>query len=164
MNYDKEKLKEIILTDYIDGRLGEEEKNKIDAFIAQHEDLQAFYEQVVGCAIKPFEKDQGDMVAPDRVWHSIEDKLDTLEQSPTILDRLFQPFLELLKQPQLAFAGGIMAAILVVAVFLYQQHQTKVARYNQEAQIEYFMLLAETNPKDQWDGTIIETRLEKYFL
>ncbi|MCD4778944.1 MAG: hypothetical protein K8S27_00130 [Candidatus Omnitrophica bacterium] len=164
MNYDKEKVKQIILTDYLDGRLDADEKRKIDDLIAQHHELQSFYTRAVGCTVKPFEHEREDIVAPVGVWESIEDQLDSLEQRPSVVDRIFQPFVHFWNQPRIVLSGGIVVVFLMFVFFFYQQRQKKVVRYNQEAQIEYFILLVETSSSDKLEETIIETRLEKYFL
>ena len=163
MKYDKEKIKQIILTDYLDNRLDDAQKKEIEAYIDQNEELKAFFDQALDNTIKPFSESQK-IQAPPHIWEAIEDKLDRKQKTiltwPNVIDKLWKTW----TPPQMAWLALSIIFVLFVSWHVYQNRQLDRISYDKEAQIEYLMLLADASQLSNDERTQDEIDLEKFFL
>lgn len=168
MKYNKEKIKEIILTDYLDGRLDKSQKQELEDIIAHDMELQEFLKIAQMTVKEPFQAAKN-IQPPDSLWFEIKDKIQQQNQAqeePNVF--VFLSRLKFfLSKPRLAYAGAglIVIMFLMFSWFNMLQARTKTAKYNKEKQIEYLMLLAsgdmDASEEEQAD---FGTNIEKYFL
>lgn len=169
MNYDKEEIKTILLTDYIDGELSSEEKNRIDGIIQQDEELQLFLKTVQETEAS-LSSISATKEPPAQIWENIRQRTVVAQQEeyvdePSLIDRLVL-WWEGLTLPSWQLAVGLaVVVVLSLTVIDVPLKPTKKVAYNQEAQVDYLFLLtqAETGLVNGVDDGF-ETSIENYFL
>jgi len=163
MKYSKEQIKELILTDYIDGRLDDATKKEIDALIDQDPELTEFLNAVMKNAQEPF-SDVQDVQPPERVWQNIREQIE-VSQTPSILEDFLDRIKLLWARPRLSFALGSVATVLIAFLWVgTSQFRNTPAPYNSE-HVENLMYLAGgemVDPEDISNG--FGTSIEEYFL
>lgn len=169
MKYDKEQIKELILTDYIDGQLDEKARKEMDAAIARDPKLQEFLAAVRQNAHEPFESLPPAKV-PEHVWLNIKDKIEATQQAHEkplpVLDGFLEQVQAWWTRPRLSLAlGSAMAMVLVFMWVGVGRYQGTHVRYNKEKQVEYLMFLADGDAAlNGEDITDFDTTIENYFL
>ena len=163
MNYNKEQIKEIILTDYLDGRLDETAKKEIDTVISQDVELTEFLNAVMKSAQEPFNNIQ-DAQPPEHVWQNIKEQIEG-SQTPSILEDFLDRIKILWARPRLSFALGSVATVLIVFLWVgTSQFRNTPVPYNSE-HVENLIFLAGgdiVDPEDISNG--FGTSIEEYFL
>jgi len=163
MKWDKKRIKDLIVTDLIDGELDEATRKEVEAAIAQDEELQDFYRYVQKNIKEPFDK-KTTINPPAEVWQSIEQRLNEEDQKENVFDDLLRNIKNLWAKPQVAysFVGGVTFVIIIGLVLTVGQ-QTQRVTYDTDKQIEYLMLLVDgTQDENGEDG--FDTTIENYFL
>ena len=85
MKYDREKIKQIILTDYLDNSLKDQDRKEIKSYIAKDPELMVFYQKVLKKTVFPFEK-ISNQKTPLHIWDAIEQQLDVEDRKNNYFD------------------------------------------------------------------------------
>ena len=166
MKRDKEQIKEIILTDYIDGELSPEQKQQIDALIAQDPELQEFLQAVKMSTQTPFENFGRDLPAK-HVWENIKEEIAPVgvkatSQSPLqgIVEQLKHIFSLSFMRYGMAFA---LILIIVTIVGVNSRNNEQRMVFQAVEQVEYLTFITDEVFND--DITMdYGSAIEQYFL
>jgi len=162
-----EKIKELILTDYIDNEMNDEEKIRLNIHFARCQGCKEFFETVKNTVVKPFANAKK-IEPPGFIWHRVKEAIMAEEQKKSgfvagILEKLKSAFY--IPKPALVMST-IMALVLIVVLMTTLKFSNKEAlETNREDQAEYSTYSIETpvsallNNNDGF-GTLVE----KYFL
>ena len=165
MNYNKEQIKELLLTDYLDDQLDSSTRKYIDDRLAKDPELRSFLEAAQKTASAPF-LNSSIIEPPEHVWQNIKEEIGFSQQ------REVEPLgakvlswvrgLSLLPQRSFAF-GGLLTICLIVFVWVgTNRFFVTPVQYSSEQQVEYLMFLAEGPTLGEEEG--FETNIENYFL
>ena len=148
------KIRELIMTDYIDGELREKLERKTREHLARCSDCRVFESELKKSAIEPF-KDAKKLEAPGIVWENVREAIKEPEKAPVII----------IRRPAFSFALATVAIILIAiftiplfrgpgAVTSYMEEQAGVFAYLDNGESGFM------NGEDEGLGTTIE----EYFL
>ncbi|MFA5261079.1 MAG: hypothetical protein WC450_07625 [Candidatus Omnitrophota bacterium] len=161
MRVDKEDIKRLILTDYLDNRLAEHQKYEMDRIIAEDKELTDFLREARNKTITPFSSTPA-FHAPERIWVSVEDRLDELPSPVKI--RFWSRWLMGWPRPSLMWAEVSFALVLILVMTFARIGRQPFVRYDKDSQIEYLMFLTQ-GPTGSGPGAgEPKTNIEKYFL
>jgi anti-sigma factor RsiW len=167
MNCDK--IREIIMTDYIDGELGDEARALVDAHIAGCKGCREFLTSVQKTAVTPF-KDIKKEAPPERVWHKIRASIEE-KQAVNPLNDIIDALRRLLyghRKQVLAFATA--AIIIVMAVFagrlplMYTADTKTSANTYMQDQADFMSTLNGGGAATYTEEAGLGTGVEEYFL
>ena len=161
MKGDKEHIKKLILTDYLDNRLEDNFKEELERMIAEDEELSAFLRKARRDTLDPFSR-HALFQAPERVWATVEERLDVLAQRGE--PRFWTRWLAGWPQSRLIWAEISFALVLGMIVTVTQVGRQPVARYDKDSQVEYLMLLTQAPAGAGASAGESKTNIEKYFL
>jgi predicted anti-sigma-YlaC factor YlaD len=158
-----EKIRELLLTDYVDGRVTEE----INAYVQKHlqecEACRRFEEKIQLVSLRRF-KDTREAI-PDSIWSSIKEKIGKREAEKLSLLEQIKERLKVFLTPRPAFALAATMVIFLVAfgaVTKYKMDRSRVAEYfSQQSDFLGVLYTGESN------GTRVDnlgTSLEEYFF
>jgi anti-sigma factor RsiW len=167
MNRDKEKIKDLILTDYLDDQLPAEQKKEIDKAIAQDPELQDFLKMAQESLQKPFEKAPV-LETPEYLWRDIKAVIEEEKNQPSPLNALVDAvrrtfdWLFAIPKPAMALAAIVLLfSVSIPTKNLIQRHLT----HQQEIKrIEYLAFLAEGLQNVDEERGDLGTSIEEYFL
>jgi len=148
------KVKELLMTDYVDGELRSDIQQKIKQHLASCSDCRRLEESLQKKAIEPFRNAQK-VQAPDIVWEGIKEAIATPQEAPVFI----------IRRPAFALAAVAML-IFLTTIFVrpFFISPGPVTEYIEE-QAEFFAYLDNAasgivNGEDEGLGTAIE----EYFL
>ena len=151
------KIKELILTGYVDNEIDGREKARLEAHCALCPGCKEYLEAVKTSAVTPFEG------APRReppafIWYRVKDAIMAEQRDKA---RRFIP----VRVPALAMATIMGVTLVVVSVTALRFHAGKVAEAEREEQIEYaaYSMEAPANGFLNNEGGL-GTSVENYFL
>ena len=166
-----EKVKELILTDYADRQVNEEQKEQIEKHLASCGHCKEYELAARKTVIDPFNNAER-LNPPEAVWHKIKEKIEEKQ-----LQELTSPFADLIRRiksflyvpkPALAVATIIVALLIMVTIIKLpseNQEIVKVNLENQENQIECMThLLRMFNQDSMNENNGFGTSIEDYFL
>ena len=161
------RIKELIMTDYIDNEISEEVKKQIKRHLKDCSQCRQFEQTLRQAAVEPFRKAE-EVQPPDSIWPQIKENITVQEKQAEgffvgLRDRLQLIFTA--RRPVFAVAT-IMAVILIAVIFrrLPFNSQNGVSGYIGE-QIEFFSYLGADETGDfDTDYIDLDTAIEKYFL
>lgn len=166
MKYSEDEIKELILTDYLDDELDLEQRKAVEAYVAQHPELQEFVKTAKGSLKEPFENIKQEQ-PPEQVWHHIKESIeDSRISAPSPFKTFIKRLKESLSKPSPALAFGSLSIILLLGVGPYVwQKASPTNNYSDEQQIEYLSLLVDDDldSSEEEDG-FIGSAIEDYFL
>jgi len=162
-----EKIKESILTDYIDNEMNDEERMRLNIHFARCRRCKEFFETVKNTVVKPFANAKK-IEPPAIIWHRVKEAVMAKQQKKlgfvaSMLEKLKSAFY--VPKPALAMST-IMALVLIVVLTTTLKFSNKEAsETNREDQAEYSTYSIETPVSaflnnDSGFGTLVE----KYFL
>ena len=162
-----EKIKELILTDYIDNEMNDEERIRLNIHFANCHECKELFETAKNTVVKPFVNAKK-IEMPGFIWHRVKQAIMAEEQKklsfvPNILKKLRSVFYI----PRSALAmSTIMALVLIVVLTATLRFSNQESlETNREDQAEYSAYSIETPI-----GTVLNndggfgTSVEKYFL
>jgi len=172
MIYNREQIKEWILTDYLDGQLDVSVKKEIDECIARDPELKALYDEVCAAAGMPLQSEADfDGHPPEQIWKNIKARIETshieVEHSSTdVWTKWLEQLGGLWGRPRLSLALGSVMAVLVMVTWIGMgQMRVRPAQYNSSQQMEYLMEMvgADVDMLEEDNGGF-DTAIEEYFL
>jgi anti-sigma factor RsiW len=134
-----EKIKELILTDYIDNQMSDEDKIRIDIHLANCRKCKELLETVKNTAVKPFANAKK-MEPPEFIWQRVKEAILAQQQErPNFATSILEKLKSVLYIPKPVFAvSTIMALVLIVAVTITLRFSNKQAlEASREEQAEY---------------------------
>ena len=165
-----EKFQELILTDYLDRELAEEQRAALEAHLAQCPRCREFAEKALKVAVEPFEQLERLKPSP-QLWANIKEAIkgapqpDAREAPDDFWERLKQLFY--FPRPALVLATAVLVTIMLLAVLPKQIGQNHIAQVDSvaEDEIEYLAALMEgTERIDLDENGGYGTAIEEYFL
>jgi anti-sigma factor RsiW len=159
--YNCKKIKDLILTDYVDTQLDPQSKSQVEDHLRHCAVCQAFAKEVKECLIVPFEKSSRQEV-PVHLWDTIKDRILQEEVHPQSLRDVILGWLQGITFPRLVPALVSFVMVFFISSTIFLDWQTKQAQEQEQgAYVEYMLSSAATNQKDNHD---LGTPIEQYFL
>ena len=158
-----EKIKELILTDYIDNQMSRQEKMRLDMHLARCQGCKEFLETVKNTVIEPF-ADAKELVPPEFIWQRIKETIiSERQETRSFVAGILGKLRLIFSIPRSALAMSTITAItLIVMLTATLRFSNKEAR---EVQSEYSVWSMEI-PVSTFlnnDGGF-GTSIEEYFL
>ncbi|MBN1794039.1 MAG: zf-HC2 domain-containing protein [Candidatus Omnitrophica bacterium] len=157
------KVKDLILTDYSDGRLDAAGNEAVRRHLAACAGCRAFAEEVQKTVVEPLRRQAPEM-PPARVWEMIERRIGEddalpLQESENIGDLIVRALLGL--RPA---AAVVFAACLIVAFFVISQRTSENAIEEYLAEQGSFLMASNGEANGLTDEMDFGTAIEEYFL
>jgi len=162
-----EKIKELILTDYIDNEMNDVERTRLNVHFARCPGCKEFFETVKNTVVKPFTNAKK-IEPPGFIWYRVKEAIMAEEQKKLgfvarLLEKLKAVFY--IPRPALAMSTIMVLAVIVVLMTTLKFSNKEALETNREDQAEYSTYSIETPVSvllnnDEGFGTLVE----KYFL
>ncbi len=164
MNRKCRKVRELILTDYIDGQMAKRQETFIKLHMAGCDDCVQFFEDIKKSVIEPFASTEK-VSPPQYVWERIKENIIIEERKKSPLRNLFRWITDIHYAPMPVFSF-VTAMLLIVVVGVTIQSQFTINDSSKQTnQNEYFSYSLETSGGVLNDnGANFGTNIEKYFL
>jgi predicted anti-sigma-YlaC factor YlaD len=161
------RIKELILTDYIDGETSEPVESLVKAHLSDCADCRA-YEQGVRQRSSMLFKNVGPEQPPAEVWQKIREaiKEDQTQYAPSFLERLFDLLREsfAVRRPAYALAT-VFTVILVIGIFLQSPLRKQMLVKDYLSQSSAFMVAMNGSLNGDLDKvTDFNTAIERYLF
>ncbi len=150
-----EKIRELILTDYVDKEMSDEGKIRLSIHFSHCHECKEFFETVKNTVVEPFANAKK-IEPPGFIWYRVKEAIIAKQQKKSVF---------YIPRPALA-TSTIMALVLIVALMTTLRFNNKEAlETSREDQDEYSAYSIETPVSvvlnnDEGFGTLVE----KYFL
>jgi hypothetical protein len=152
------KIKDLILTDYIDQELPEDQKNEVSAHLTFCVNCQKFAEETAQTLVVPFSNAPKEQV-PEHLWDDIKSKIqeDTaFAPQSNLIERFFLG----LKYPK--FAPILMSLILLLIIGSLSAHNSQLKQTKDKDQVQYLSALLDSETDTSANN--FGTSIEEYFL
>ncbi len=164
-----EYVKELILTDYLDGQLGKEQKAQIEKHLTICKGCKEYELLTRTAVVEPFNNLKRHN-PPEAAWHKIreqiEEELPLQEPTNSFADliRKVKTFLYIPK-PAFVVTTIIVLLLVVITVIKLQPEDQKIVKVNPESQIECINYLITVFDQDTVNGNDdFGTSIEELFL
>ncbi len=162
-----DKVQKLIITDYLDGQVNEEQKMEIEGHLAGCVHCKEYELAAKETVITPFNRVEK-LRPPEATWYKIRSQIEKEEQ----LQGRTYPFANLVRGiktvlyiPKPAFAVATVAIVLLVTITVINIPSEKIVKLSTEEQIECMdYLLGEFDFESTDDNNYFETSVEEYFL
>lgn len=157
-----EQIKELILTDYLDGELDKNTVDGIESHLLDCGDCRAFFKEVKNNTTLPFQKVLRQPV-PVELWSAIKENIENENRPTNPLADFLDQFRGLIVFPKLVpVFASIVLMFLAGSVTL---NTVQIQQAKDKEQGEYLVALLEpTGPSTQGDNNDLGTPIEHYFL
>ncbi len=159
-----EQIQELILTDYIDGRMAPQAKGELEKHLMTCHECLEFARVAKAMAVEPFEKGTREKT-PESVWMNIKEELLSQEEQPAPgwLDRLREVFHSqfAFPRPVAAFAGMCFVVMAVTLVHFSNINRMPAQMSAEQDEVEY---MAALSVRSDVPTSGYGTSVEKYFL
>lgn len=164
-----EQVKELILTDYLDGQLGKEQKAQLEKHLTTCRDCKEYELFTRTTVIDPFNNLERHN-PPEAAWHNIREQIQEelpRQESSNAFAYFINRIQTLLSIPKPALVvTPVIVLILVVITLIKLPHEDrKIVKVNPESQIEcitYLMSVFDQEIMNVDDD--FETSIEGFFL
>jgi anti-sigma factor RsiW len=160
------KIQEYIITDYIDGQMGDKQKSLIDQHLAHCHACKRYLSSIKNVAVNPFVNASKDV--PDQLlWVQIKQNIEE-EQQQQLETSLKPNFWERIRLavhiPRPAFAlATIVTMIFMIGSMGQLFFSAPLVKINGQDQVAYLSSLID-EPVDMNNGNDSQTPIEKVFL
>ncbi len=154
-----EAIRDLILTDYIDGELDKAAAGQLEGHLQDCRDCRAFLKEVKAGAALPFVKAQPQPV-PAQLWDSIRQNIENEGQAPGLMEGFINGFKGLFVFPRLVPVLASLVVMLLAGSMELNTIQVRQAQAKEQG--EY--LVALMSPSSQGDNNDAGTPIEHYFL
>ena len=160
------RIQEFIITDYIDGQMGDKQKGLIDQHLAHCHACKGYLDSIRNEAVNPF-VNATKVVPDDFLWTQIKKTIEQ-EQQQQVENSFISDFWERLRSavhfPRPAFAVATVAT-LVFMIGLTNQlvMNNQMMKINTQDQVMYLSSLID-EPVGTNNGNDLGTPIEKVFL
>ena len=155
-----EKIKELLLTDYLDNELSPNRKGEVEKHLESCEACRTFAVQAQQNFIEPF-KSLENVKAPQHLWEKVQGAIEE-QENQSLVARAWEGLSDILFVRKSIFALSTVAAcllLLVVAVKLPAWQTEKAANAYLNEQFEYFVY---ANDQEGLNGESLWA--DEYFL
>jgi hypothetical protein len=164
-----EYVKELILTDYLDGQLGKEQKTQIEKHLTICKGCKEYELLTRTAVVEPFNNLKRHN-PPEAAWHKIreqiEEELPLQEPTNSFADliRKVKTFIYIPK-PAFVVTTIIVLLLAVITVMKLQPEDQKIVKVNPESQIECIAYLISVFDQETVNGNDdFGTSIEELFL
>ncbi len=164
-----ENVKELILTDYLDGQLGKEQKTQIEKHLTICKDCKEYELLTRTAVVEPFnnlERHHPPEAAWNKIREQIEDELPRQEPTNSFADfiRRIKTSLRIPK-PAFIVTPIIVLVFVVITVIKLPTEDKKIVKVNPESQIECITYLMSVFDQETMNGNDdFGTSIEELFL
>ena len=164
-----EYVKELILTDYLDGQLGREQKTQIEKHLTICKDCKEYELLTRTAVVEPFNSLER-YNPPEAAWHKIREQIEEelpLQEPTNSFANLIRKVKTFLYIPKPAFVVTtiIVLLIAVITVIKLQPEDQKIVKVNPESQIECITYLISVFDQETVNGNDdFGTSIEELFL
>lgn len=152
-----ERIREKLLTEYIDGRASETVKLDVERHLNKCGACLEYYRVLREKVVSPLQKAEP-MEAPKEVWDGVRDRIIQRE-----LDKRKVPAFFGLRKPAMALASVLVLIALVFGGARYMQYEERKALNDYlEGEASFLLALGEGTDVDNGNG--FGTSIEEYFL
>lgn len=157
------RFRDMILTDYLDGEIGTEARERLEAHLKGCPDCRVFAREAKEMLEVPFKKVQPEEV-PGCVWRNIRERLEA-DQEPRdiigdLLERIFRPLL----RPQLVPAYIVLFVFFFSGAFLVHNRMKLVKETEQGRYLMSTLGMGNGNGSTGMESEGLGTAIEDYFL
>lgn len=162
------KIKELILTDYLDGQMDEEQKKQIEKHLASCVHCKEYELVTRKTVIEPFSNTER-LNPPEIIWHKIKEQIEEKQQQ-----ELSSPFADLIRRiksllyvpkPALAVATIVIVSLITVTIIRLPSKNQEIVKVSPENQVECVNYLISVFNQDSLDeNNDFGTSIEEYFL
>ena len=162
-----QRTQELILTDYIDGQMGDKQKNLIDQHLAHCHVCKGYLENVKSQAVDPF-ANAPKAVPDDFLWAQIKHTIKKEQQQQaekSFISDFWKGVRSLVHVPRPAFAFATVATLVLMVGITSQLviNNNQMMKINAQDQVMYLSSLI-NEPAGTNNGNDLGTPIEKYFL
>ena len=164
-----EDVKELILTDYLDEQLREEQKTQIEKHLAICRDCKEYELLTRAAVVEPFNNVERHN-PPEAAWHKIreqiEEELPLQEPTNSFADLIHRIKTSLyIPKPAFVVASILILLLVVITVIKLPTEDQKIVKVNPESQIECINYLMSVFDQETVNGNDdFGTSIEDYFL
>ncbi len=163
-----DKVQELILTDYLDGQVNEEQKANIEKHLAGCVHCKEYELAARETVITPFNNTER-LSPPEATWDKIRSQIEKeqLQERTNPFANLIRGIKSVLYIPKPAFAVATVAIVLLVIVTVVKlpSDNRKIVKLSTEEQIECMDYLLGAFNEELTDGNNdFGTSMEEYFL
>ncbi len=161
-------VQELILTDYLDGQVNEEQKKNIEKHLASCVHCREYELVARETVITPFNNTEK-LSPPKATWDKIRNQIEEDERQ-----EITNPFADLIRgiksalyipKPVFAVASVAIVILIIVTVIQLPSDDQKIAKMSAEEQIECMTyLLGEFNEELADEGSDFGASVEEFFL
>ena len=157
---------ELILTDYLDGDMNEEQKKGLKVHMADCPKCCEFAVHAESTVIAPFEDAPVQQPSP-QVWQNIKESIEEQQRATNPVADFFEKLKGIVfaPRPAFAFATVLVIALLTVKLFLPTDQSNQIVQVDVNGEeIEYVVYVMSDidDSGDESDG--YGTDIEEYFL
>jgi len=160
-------IQDLILSDYLDGEMGEKESAHIDEHIAGCQDCKKFCVDAKAVSAELFEA-AGRVEPGEYIWQRIKEKIVAEKaKSPTFAETIFEKLRYVFYIPRPAFAIATIVTMLLIfgTVTRLIYSRGELPGTGMTGQIEYFDYIAQGAADSSANGNAgFGTAVERYFL
>lgn len=155
------RFRDMILTDYLDGELDTESRERLEAHLSVCPACQAFAREAKRELEVPFEKVQPEPV-PDQVWRKIRSRIEAESAPRNVVGDILEKVFRLLLRPQLVPAYIVLFMFFFSGAFMIH-NQIRLVKETEQGR--YLMsTLSMGNGSTGLENAKQETPIEEYFL
>ncbi len=164
-----EYVKELILTDYLDGQLGKEQKTQIEKHLTVCKGCKEYELLTKKAVVEPFNNLEKHN-PPESAWHKIREQIEEelpLRESTNSFADLINRVKTFLYIPKPAFVVTSMIVLLlvVITVIKLSPEDQKIVKVDSESQIECITYLISVFDQETVNGNDdFGTSIEELFL
>jgi len=163
-------VEDLILTDYPDGQMDEEQEKQIEKHLASCVHCREYELAVRKTVIVPFNNSER-VNPPAVIWHKIKEQIEEEEEEE---EELTSPFADLIRRiksllympkPALAVATIVIILLVTVSIIKLPSKNQEIVKVDPENQIECITYLINVFDQDSVnEDSGFETSIEEYFL
>jgi predicted anti-sigma-YlaC factor YlaD len=155
-------LKELILTDYLDGETNLAIRQQINDHLSSCSDCRLFVQDVKQKLVVPFEKAPQETV-PEHVWLSIKEQIEKETSAHVQGESLISKVVRFLTIPNFVPVMGSLVIVMVVSVLFFQKQQMSQVQVREQVEYLAYLLESPVTIKES-NSSVSKTPIEQYFL
>lgn len=155
-------IKELILTDYLDGQSNSTVNRKINDHLLICSDCRLFAQDAKEKLVVPFESVSQENV-PDHIWFSIKERIEKETSAHVQGESLISKVVRFLTIPNFVPVMGSLVIVMVVSVLFFQKQQMSQVQVREQVEYLVYLLESPVTMKES-DRSVSKTSIEQYFL
>lgn len=155
-------IKDLILTDYLDGQASPAIRQGIDAHLLNCVECREFNKEVQERLSVPFEAQVKEEV-PAELWSKIKDRIEAQPSPQFTLQGILNQLTEFLSPHKLVPAIVSLSVIFLVFTLVIQRQHNQLVREKEQGEYLFSLVKASDLIQDA-ENNAPETSLEEYFL